>query len=201
MAQDLKVSTSVTKRIGPAVSIADGYSPITNLDLTTTNEAIITDNDGTVIDISDGTWSWSAISGAAGMYNLTFKVTDVDEPGTLEVYIRDSDLCLPILNRFNVKSAEAYDVDYVASALSDLVNTEIVNALSTDIIAELTGDPGATPTMTDAIMLLYMTLRNLRITDKTSGDTKVHNDAGTEILKAIITDTVTTFTKAKFTIP
>lgn len=76
------------------------------------------------------------------------------------------------------------------------VNTEVSDVLKTDTIAELTADPGATPTFEDALMLLYMALRNKR--DTTASADEIHNNAGTVLLTATLSDDATTFTKGKY---
>jgi hypothetical protein len=63
-------------------------------------------------------------------------------------------------------------------------------------IAELAADPGATPAMKDALMLLYMAVRNLRETTATTDE--IHNSAGTVILTAAVADDTVTFSKAKY---
>ena len=75
------------------------------------------------------------------------------------------------------------------------VNAEVVDTLSTDTIAELAADPGATPTLVKAIMLLYMKVRNLETA--TSSTATIANNAGTTILSSALSDNGTTFTKAK----
>jgi hypothetical protein len=76
------------------------------------------------------------------------------------------------------------------------VNTEVSDVLKTDTIAELAqGIPSATPTFEDAIMLMYMAMRNKL--DITSSFKEVHNDAGTVITKKALTDDGTTYSEAE----
>lgn len=76
------------------------------------------------------------------------------------------------------------------------VQSEVDDSLNT-AIAELSQDvPPATPTVKQALMLLYMALRNERLT--TDSLTSIKNDAGTVICKATLSDDGTTFTKAEF---
>ena len=71
--------------------------------------------------------------------------------------------------------------------------------LSGTIMAELTAvaDIPATPTVAQALMLLYMAMRN--DSQATSGERRVLNDAGTEILDAAMTEDGTTFSQGKLT--
>jgi hypothetical protein len=65
-----------------------------------------------------------------------------------------------------------------------------------DVIAELAdAAPAATPSLADALMLMYMQLRN----ELTSTATlmTIKNDAGAGICKATLSDNATTFTKAE----
>lgn len=86
------------------------------------------------------------------------------------------------------------------TGLNDLssaqVNTEVVDALFTDTISELSqGAPAATPTIATALMLLYMMVRNKL--DVTSSVLEVHNDAGTVICKKALTDDGSTYSEAE----
>ncbi len=76
------------------------------------------------------------------------------------------------------------------------INTEVVDVMRTDTNAELAqGIPTATPTFEEAIMLIYMALRNKLTVDAT--DKKIHNDAGTVISKKSLTDNGTVYTEAE----
>ncbi len=63
-------------------------------------------------------------------------------------------------------------------------------------LSELTGVPSATPTLSEALMILYMSLRNSLSTTETLKS--VTNDAGTVVMKATLSDDGTTFVKAEF---
>ena len=84
-----------------------------------------------------------------------------------------------------------------ASLATDAAN-EIRDAVFAKTLSELTGDPGATPTFADAVMLQHMALRNKRETDSSLGTDKLYNSAGSAILSATVSDTGTVFTKAKY---
>tara|TARA_B100000029_G_scaffold146623_1_gene141948 strand:- start:528 stop:1790 length:1263 start_codon:yes stop_codon:yes gene_type:complete len=72
------------------------------------------------------------------------------------------------------------------------VNTEVVDAITVDTISELAQDaPPATPTLAEAVMALYMGLRN-KLT-VTSTEKKIHNDAGTAIFKKTLSDNGSTY--------
>lgn len=86
-----------------------------------------------------------------------------------------------------------------AAALSTDAAQEIRDAITAATLSELTGDPGATPSLSGAVMLLYMAIRNLRETTATT-DT-IHNNAGTAILEATVSDDGTTFSKGEYAAP
>ena len=73
--------------------------------------------------------------------------------------------------------------------------TEGVIAELTDPIPELSGDPGGTPTMREAIMMLFMKARNAETVTATAKTVK--NNAGATIMTHTLADDGTTFTKAK----
>lgn len=76
------------------------------------------------------------------------------------------------------------------------VATEISDALRTDTLSELAqAAPAATPTIAEALMLLYMALRN-QVT-QTSATRTIANDAGTVICKATTSDNGTTYTRTE----
>lgn len=85
-----------------------------------------------------------------------------------------------------------------AAALDSTAANEIRDAVWAKTFSELTGDPGATPTAADAMMLQHMALRNKRETDSSGGTDKLYNSAGTVILTASVSDSGTVFTKAKY---
>lgn len=85
-----------------------------------------------------------------------------------------------------------------AAALAADAAQEIRDAVWATTFSELTTDPGATPAASDAIMLGYMALRNKRDTDSSGGTDEIHNNAGTVILTATISDSGTLFTKGKY---
>lgn len=72
----------------------------------------------------------------------------------------------------------------------------VLALLNATAIPELSSLPGPTPTIYQALMLLYMSLRNAHTA--TSAQESIKNDAGTSIATAALSDDGTTFTKAKF---
>lgn len=108
--------------LGPAVAVGDGFTPVTNLDVATADEAeaILHDN-GTVIDISG--YTWDAIATADGYYHLTLHADISGTVGHMTVVVNDDSLCLPLRADFTVLEEAAYDVMYAASATGPLQAT------------------------------------------------------------------------------
>lgn len=75
-------------------------------------------------------------------------------------------------------------------------SSSVLSLLNTTTMPELTGIPAATPTVFQALMLLYMSLRNAHLA--TSIQESISNDAGGVITTAVIGDNGSTYTKAKF---
>lgn len=83
-----------------------------------------------------------------------------------------------------------------ASALAADAVTEIATGILASTIGELAAVPGASPAMKDALALLYMALRNKLTTSTTQ--VKIHDDAGTVVATAAISDAGGTFTRNEF---
>jgi hypothetical protein len=76
------------------------------------------------------------------------------------------------------------------------VNTEVSDVMKTDTISEMAQQaPPATPTFEEAVMYIYMVLRNK--IDVTSTLKEFHNDAGTVIWKKSLSDDGTTYSEAE----
>lgn len=119
MAQILRQSTQVKVVIGPVVAVANGYVPVTTLDLSTADEAELLKHDaGSVTDISGATFA--AITGADGYYNLTLTTSHTDTCGMITVLINDDSLCLPVKATFQVIEEAVYDALFAASATGAL---------------------------------------------------------------------------------
>ena len=89
-----------------------------------------------------------------------------------------------------------------ATALASIqaeANAACVDVITVDAISEIAqGVPSATPNLSDAVMLMYMTLRNKLDVDTTSTDhLEVYNDAGVVITKKVLTDDGTVYSEAK----
>jgi len=90
-----------------------------------------------------------------------------------------------------------------ASLTAAAVNAEVVDALGTDTIAEMSsGAPPSAPTIKQALMYLYMALRNdTTATRNGTKERRIKNDAGTVITKATTTDDGSVFSQGKLGAP
>jgi hypothetical protein len=113
--QILRQSTSVVVRVGPAVAVADGFTPVTNLAVSSADEAEALRANTATLDISGATFA--AVTGADGWYSLTLDTTATNTVGVLDIVINDDSLILPIFARFQVVEEAVYDQMFAASAL------------------------------------------------------------------------------------
>lgn len=79
------------------------------------------------------------------------------------------------------------------------VNTEVSDVMKTDTVSEMSQQaPPATPTFEEAVMYLYMAIRNRLDVDTTATDHKeFYNNAGTVIWKKALTDDGTIYSEAE----
>jgi hypothetical protein len=129
----LKQSTQIKVRIGPAVAVGDGFTPVTTLALSTADEAELLKADGAgTVDISGATMA--AITGADGWYDLTLTTSHTDTIGELIVAINDDSLILPVYQKFQVVEESVYVNFFASGAVGPLtaaqVNTEADTALT-----------------------------------------------------------------------
>jgi hypothetical protein len=86
---------------------------------------------------------------------------------------------------------------FLAQAKAEIL-VEVNSALDA-AIAELTGVPSATPSMRTVLMLLYHQARNKFTASDT--EAKLRNSAGSVVMKAVLTEDGTEFTRGKLTAP
>lgn len=142
------------------------------------------------------------ITGATGVNLLAATQTSIDaiEADTNELQIDWADGGRLDLIQDIIAADTTTDIPALIAALENIsaaeVNAEVVDALGTDTMPELSqGVPSATPTIKQALMLLYMALRDETLT--TENLLSIKNDAGTVITKCDLADNGTTMTKQK----
>ena len=128
--------------VGPVVAVGDGFTPVTNLDVSTADEAeVILHDDGTVVDISG--YTWAAVATADGYYHLTLAAGISGTVGHMTVAINDDNLCLPVRADFMVLEEAAYDALYAAGALGPLTTKTGFSLAATGLDAVLKTATGA----------------------------------------------------------
>lgn len=121
----LKADTSVEVVVGPAVSVSDGFTPVTTLSIASADEAeLLKYNGATAVTATSITGTLSAISGADGYYSLDIANTLLDTEGFMVLAINDDSLILPIRHEFMVVNANVYDSLFAAAA-TDYLQTDI----------------------------------------------------------------------------
>lgn len=114
--QELRQSTAITVRIGPAMDASDGVTPETTLALGAADQAELLKNNGAAtVDISGRTFA--AVAGSDGWYDLSLTAADVDTLGSVDIVIQDTDLCAPVFKSFSVVSAAYYDSKYGSAGM------------------------------------------------------------------------------------
>lgn len=110
--------------IGIAIAVGDGFTPVTNFDITASDTAyaILHDN-ATAIDISG--YTWAAIANASGQYHLTLQSSISNTVGHMRVTITDDSLSLPLQGDFVVLDTAAYDAMYKDGAEGPLQATTV----------------------------------------------------------------------------
>jgi len=145
--------------MGPFVDVGDGFTPETGITLGAADEAELLKAAGAAtVDISGATWA--AITGPDGWYDLTLTTSHTDTVGELIVVVQDDSVCLPVYQKFQVITADAYDYIYASDAAPDTqvaaIKTEtaaIVN--DTDLIDDATS--GLAKIATDVAAVLVDT--------------------------------------------
>lgn len=114
---------------------------------------------------------------AGGWYHMQLSTAHTDTLGILSIYLVASGV-VQVNLQFRV-FANVFDDLFAAAAMSELSQAA----------------PPATPTPAQALMLLYMALRNALT--ETSTLLTISNDAGTVVAKAALSDDGSTFTRAE----
>lgn len=173
---DVGVTTTVTGRIDAAISSR---------------------GTGTALDAT-------GVRAALGMASANLDTQLADIPTVSEMNARTIVSANYALDATVAKSAELDKVPKSDGTLT--FNATATAALKTvfkeigftDTIPELSvGAPSATPTMAQALMLLYMAMRNETTETAETGVIEIKNNAGTTICKSTITDDNTTLTKTE----
>jgi len=133
-------------------------------------------------------------SPTAGSINERVKAIDDKLPSGI---ISDFD---ESLNNVNLAASQTGvtigTVNSLGATARTQVNDELLDVLATDIQNELSSIPSATPTLRQAIMLLFMMARNRRTASATVE--QIYNTAGTAIATASVSESGSVYTKEQF---
>jgi hypothetical protein len=135
----------------------------------------------------------------AGSY--VAQVDDLGSPGHVRIRIHDTGAVgnptVDVVSGYVVSGLMAGIDDFVTTRATPAdVATQTMNVLGTTYtLPELTERPPASPTIRQALMLLYMTLRNR--TSSTPERLSIHNDAGEVVMVAPLSQTETGFTRER----
>jgi len=164
------------------------YDPPTRAELTTDIGTVVTD-----LDDIKGT---GFVKDTHSLIDIETYV-DILDDGTSGNAKIATDVAAALLD---TNELQVDDVPGLIAALNDISSANVltqVNAALDTAITELgVAAPTATPTVRTALMLLYMALRNKR--DTTSSTDEIHNDAGTVIATATVSDDAVTFSKTEY---
>lgn len=112
---ELRHETEQTVRVGVLLTkqskLTDSLNPVYGAQLNWYYWRYVVKADGVVVDIVNHVWS--DIPSCAGLYYLTFTMSDTNELGPLVLYIYDAEsLGKPILMHFEVIDKNVYDSKY-----------------------------------------------------------------------------------------
>ena len=114
--QELRQSTEVDVVIGPFVDKTDGLTPECDIDFSATDECHLMKADGAAA-VSIKAATWADYPDVNGYYKLTLTTSHTDTMGPLTIAINDDSVCLPVLARFAVLDANAWDTKYTHAGM------------------------------------------------------------------------------------
>lgn len=122
----VKADTQTKIPVGPFVDATDDVTPETGVTLGAADAAELIKHDGSAVtDISGNTFT--AITGADGMYNLTLTAAQLDTEGRMTIYIADTSVCKPVKQEIMVVNANVFD-SLFAAAGTDYLQSDAVQA-------------------------------------------------------------------------
>ncbi len=152
-----------------------------------------------VTPVYDGEWSDAYVSGAAGLdsedsdnkgnfTDMDNELTEIQATGVYSLDITQAEMNVDLKAIKMTSSTTGANIPlfviHTFTPTEDITLAEVAQ-----------GQPSATPSLRNALMLLYMALRNDLV--ESSSLMEITNDAGTVIAKATMSDAAGDFTKAK----
>ncbi len=146
----IPADTETKVRIGPAVAVGDGFTPVTTLSLAAADETQLLKADGAAaVDLSGATFA--AVTNADGWYDLTLTTSHTDTEGELVVVIHDDSLILPIYAKFMVVAINTHNVLVKGSDRHDVNVAEVQGQSATATDAVDFDDLASIKTKTDSL--------------------------------------------------
>ncbi len=113
---ELRQSTAVEVRVGPAVAVGDGFTPVTTLTIASADEAELIKHNATTSSGLAGTLAaYTAV--VDGYYHLDLSTGETDTLGQLTLVIQDDSLILPLRADFMVINQNFFDSKYGSDLL------------------------------------------------------------------------------------
>lgn len=152
-------------------------------------------------DLPDAMWAsgvdWVVLSAQVASTYSFVTVYQLTERAPIDNYLLLADASFGLnklvrsttpANTLDVNAAGEVDVNALSSTALAAIRAELDSELGVDTLAELAqAIPPALPTFKQAIMLMYMSLRNKL--ENTTTESRIFNDAGTVIAKSTLSDT------------
>ena len=129
---------------------------------------------------------------------VDLSATDIQLADTVTTYTGNTKQTGDSFLRIGAAGASLTDLGGMATAMKAEVLAEVNTALDAAISELAQAIPSATPSIRNAVMLMYMALRNQLIVQTSGTDAiQIYNDAGTMIAKKLITDSAGDYTEAE----
>jgi hypothetical protein len=167
--------------VGPFVDVSDGATMETGVTLSGADEASCRLGDDTVVDI--GAFTWAAITGMDGYYDLTLQTSVTDTCGPMILNVEDVSLCLPVSMRFFIVEESVYDALFATSAAGFLDTASITGSAPAN-----TTKPPATPTPMEMLEYVYWRLVYGQVKLSTTEETVFADDGTTELWTKAVSD-------------
>jgi|688.fasta_scaffold26353_13 hypothetical protein len=199
------IAASAVTEIQSGLATSSSLSNATALieDIAGVVDAILQDTESTGVVVASASKSGYSLTPTTGLGNQTANltgsvssVTNAVTVGTINANaVSASALATDAVEEIQAGLSTASQVSALNNLSTAQVLAQCTAALET-AISELSAVPSATPTTKQALMFLYMALRNQSTT--TASSQTIRNDAGTTIATATLADDGTTMTKGEF---
>lgn len=132
MAEEIRVDSTPTLRIGPFVDVTDANTADAPANIKTADYAVAL-KEGTSIAVNIRWDTWTATNLATHYldYSATNAVTN--QVGQLDIMVADADTFLPVHNRFMVVNSRYYDLKYCGNAANVMLLDAAITTVNTAV--------------------------------------------------------------------